>query len=98
MGGISRAHQQRLLEIARVAYGSGLTEGSRGGRGYMGLNEDFEHKYQGREKKRVFKFLTHWGENAKSLSEWQWEQIDKSTDFLRRELLDIARDSHGMFT
>lgn len=93
MGRISSVHRQTLFEIAREAYGSGLTEGSRGGRGYMGLNEDFEHKYQGREKKRVFKFLTHWGENAKSLSEWQWEQIDKSTDFLRRELLDIARDA-----
>ena len=50
MGRISSVHRQTLFEIAREAYGSGLTEGSRGGRGYMGLNEDFEHKYQGREK------------------------------------------------
>ena len=93
MSGISNVQRQLLFEIAREAYGSGLTEGTRGGRGYMGLDLDPIHGKNGKIERRAFKFLTHRGENTKSLTELQWRQIDMRTGFLRRELLDIARDA-----
>lgn len=97
MGGISRAHQQRLLEIARVAYGSGMTEGSSGGRGYMGVFNDIGHAGGGTYTKRVVKFLTHKGEtctmDGKPLSEREINELSLMTSSLRSELYQIAEET-----
>ena len=91
MGRISDAQRQQLYEIARLAYGSGLTEGTSGGRGYMGLDVDFIHGKYGKTERRAFKFLTHRGESTKSITERQWRQLDAMTSCLRDTLLAIAQ-------
>ena len=96
MGGITWEHQQRLLEIARVAYGSGITEGSSGGRGYMGVFNDVGHARGGSFETRVVKFLTHKGEtctvDGKPLSERDMKVLSVMTSRLRSDLYEIAED------
>lgn len=96
MGGITWKQQQRLVEIGRVAYGSGITEGSNGGRGYMGVFNDIGHASGGSYTKRVVKFLTHKGEtltiDGKPLSERDMHDISLMTSSLRKELYMIAEN------
>lgn len=96
MGGITLKQQQRLVEIARVAWGSGITEGSNGGRGYMGVFNDIGHASGGSYTKRVVKFLTHKGEtltiDGKPLSEREINEISHMTSSLRSELYMIAEN------
>ncbi len=66
---------RRLSEIAKMAYGSGMMEGTSGGKGNIGILNG-----------KVVKFNTHFGERGGKPT----EAMSASCDKLRKELVAIA--------
>lgn len=73
--------KSEMSTIARMAYGSGIFEGTSGGKGHIGMIVDLNGKG------RVIKFNTHFSERGKDAT---IDQI-KSSNALRTKILAIAK-------
>ncbi len=67
--------RQRLIEVANMAYGSGRSEGAKGGEGNIGILNG-----------QVVKFNTHWSERRGEVT----DDMRASCNQLRKELVTIA--------
>ena len=72
-------NQEALAQIAKLAYGSGMTEKTSGGKGNIGLCLD-----------HAVKFNTHWYERIGTSSSVQRSAMKQSCDELRTKLSGIA--------
>ena len=73
--------QQALAAIARMAYGSGWTEGASGGRGHVGALKGKDGQLQ------VFKYNTHWTSATRAVTD---EQL-KAAKELREQLVALGQ-------